>query len=226
MKNEPIQKTHTSEKEHNLEQKIVQHILENYQPRAIILHGSRASGNAVEKSDWDFVLLVDEIKPLERGFVEGENVEFSQAKLPIEPADAFKKFGIKFRKGGVKIVYDPDTIAAPLVAACQNEIEKGFEMTPEDITARRAFMEGMLSKIERYENEEFIRLPFVGEFLSRAMNSWFPTKEKRYSVPPYEALPYVTEKDPEFINMLNDFANAKGPNQYELGEKILNYLLG
>lgn len=226
MENEPIHKNHSLEKERALEKKIVDYIIETFKPRAIILHGSRASGNAVEKSDWDFQLLVDEIHPLERGFFEGENVEFSQTQLPVEPANAFKKFGIKFRKGGVKIVYDPENIAAPLVSACQAEIEKGFEMTPEEITARRSFMEGMLSKIERYENEEFIRLPFVGEFLSRAMNSWFPTKEKRYSVPPYEALPYVKEKDPHFISLLDGFAKEKGSEQQKLGEEILKHLLG
>lgn len=225
MEKEPMKKAGQQERESELEQKIVNHILETYRPRAIILHGSRASGNATEKSDWDFQLLVDEKVTAERGFVEGQNVEFSQAKLPIEPEDAFKRFGIKFRKGGVKIIYDPEHIAEKLVAACQAEMEKGFVMTSEEVTARRAFMEGMLSKIERYGNEEFIRLQFVGEFLDRAINTWFPSKEQRYSIPPYESLPYVREKDPSFINLLNTFAKERGPEQQKVGEEILDYLL-
>jgi len=36
---------------------ITSHLIETYEPDAIILHGSRARGKAREHSDWDFILL-------------------------------------------------------------------------------------------------------------------------------------------------------------------------
>ncbi len=208
-----------------MEQKLVANILEKYHPRAIILHGSRVTGGATEKSDWDFVLLVDETKNPKRGFVDGENVEFDQVKLPIDPKDAFEKFGLKFRKGGVKIIYDPENIAQPLVSACQTEIEKGFRIKENNKEGYKAFMEGLLSKIERYENEKIAKLDFIGQFISRAINTWFPIKEEKYSIPPYESIPYIKEKDPKFYSLLNEFADSSGEEQIKKGEEIISYLL-
>lgn len=208
----------------SVEEQLVHYILEKYKPRAIVLHGSRAAGYGTPTSDWDFHLFVDERKDPVRGFVGSENVEFGQTQLPVDVAKAFDLFGLKFRRGNVRILYDPEGIAEPLIKACQTEIEKGFEFTPEDKESRKGFMEGMLSKMQRYEHEEFLRLQFVGEFLSRANNSWFPSKEKVYSLPPYQALPHMQEKDPEFISLLNQFALAHGAEQQALGRDIISYL--
>lgn len=206
-----------------MEQKIIDHLLSVYKPRAIILHGSRASGKAIPTSDWDFIMLVDEPKEPTRGYVDGENVEFVQKKLPIKPEDAFKVFGIKFREGNVRIVYDPENIAAPLVAACREEIAKGLELTKEDKQGRRAFMEGLLSKISRF-HDNFMRFEPMGDFISRATYSWFPVKEKRYSIATYDALAYLQEHDPEYVKMLEKFGSASGDQQIEVGNKILDYL--
>ena len=54
-----------------MEQKLTQYIIEKYSPLAVLLHGSRASGNERPHSDWDFAILVNEDIKVEREIVDG-----------------------------------------------------------------------------------------------------------------------------------------------------------
>jgi hypothetical protein len=207
-----------------LENSIVQYILNTYKPRALVLHGSRANGNATETSDWDFILLVDEIKEPRRGFFEGQNIEFVQKKLPISADSAFEIFGNKFRKGNTRIVYDPENLLSPLINICEVEYDKGLQFSPEVLIARRSFVEGYLSKINRYRNIDFINAGFAGEFLLLVTNLWFPLKKGIHSLPAYEAVPFLEKHDPRFVELLNSFANSHAEERDLIGKEILNYL--
>lgn len=206
----------------NIEEQLIQYIIGEYKPRALVLHGSRASGNAVEKSDWDFILFVDEKKEPVRAIILDQNVELSQESPPFDETKAFDRFGLKFRN--VKILYDPEHIAEKMISVCQREIEEGLHLTQAEKSARHAFVQGTLSKIERYAHEPINQMEFIGEFAKRARNLWFNVKENRYSLPPYEAIPYIKEKDPEYYQMLSDFAGARGDDLQDAGERIVGYL--
>ncbi len=59
-----------------MEQKIVDYILQKYNPVGLVLHGSRATGHAVADSDWDFIIFTREKKNLHREVLFGRVSNF------------------------------------------------------------------------------------------------------------------------------------------------------
>jgi hypothetical protein len=209
-----------------MEEKLTTYILENFKPRAIILHGSRAFGMEVASSDWDFLLLVDEFKGPDKQFVDGEKVSFSQILPPFALDQVIGKHGMILRKGMTKIIYDPDGLAQKLLEESMAEEARGVDVTANGKISRSVKIAGILDKIIRYKDEKAFYLQYVGEFLTLTSKLWFHVKEKRHNIPPYMAIPYLKEKDPDFYTMLNMFAETEGEDQKAIGEKIISYLLG
>lgn len=90
----------------NQEQKLTQHILEKYKPLAIVLHGSRASGFARERSDWDFIILVDKETEVEREIIDGANMEVMALKLPFKEQKIIGDKWLALRKGNSKVLHE------------------------------------------------------------------------------------------------------------------------
>ena len=57
-----------------MKEKLVEYLKEKYNPVAIVLHGSRANGNAREHSDWDFVVFTTSDMNPYREVVFGTNI--------------------------------------------------------------------------------------------------------------------------------------------------------
>ena len=206
-----------------MEQRLIEYILETYKPAALVLHGSRATGNAIEGSDWDFILFMHEGRNLHREMIFGESVELIEAVLPIPEDKIIKRFCPKLAASRIKFCYDLDGIAKHIADVCQKTVDAGMHVEAWEFGVQRQILEGLLGKIRRYANEPIARRQYEGQFVERSLEWWFWNKNGTYSLPPYNSLPLIQEKDPAFYEMMKDFISSTGDVQ-AAGSQIVTYL--
>jgi predicted nucleotidyltransferase len=64
--------------------KIATYLKDKYDPEALILHGSRAAGQATEHSDWDIFMLDTQELPNETSRKFGAELDVAAKKLPVD----------------------------------------------------------------------------------------------------------------------------------------------
>ena len=80
------------------EEKLVEYLVAKYDPLAIILHGSRASGTNRPHSDWDLVLLVDKDTPTEQVLVDGSAIDIEALRPDIDNQKILKEIMVDSRQ--------------------------------------------------------------------------------------------------------------------------------
>lgn len=196
------------------EQKITEYIKQKYNPKAIILHGSRARGFNRSNSDWDMYVFVD--NTIEGGSEnhEGENLDIAIMYLPLEEYDFIDTFGTTLK--GAKILYDTDNIAVNLIAEAENIYGKGRILSERDVLNRKNRGARLLERIKGTVTKPELQLYHLGAFYESVIRYWYELKGE-WQQPPYVALDEIQSRDPKFYNLLlimatdnncNDKANA------------------
>jgi len=209
-----------------MQERIINHILEIYNPEAIILHGSRARNKERENSDWDIVLLFSEQTEVKSGreFFEGQNIEYSVHTLPIE--DIFSVFGAKLQNA--KVLFEKDNVGSSLLRDADLYYEHGVHWSQEKIDAHKLWIEGRIQGMADSVDNPLLFHKYFSDFYDRVYNYWYWLKQHKHSQPIYIATEEIAEKDPTFYRLLlslfEDDTSTKA--QVHICSRIRDHLLG
>lgn len=210
----------------NTEERLVEHLKEKYSPRAILIHGSRATGFARAHSDWDFAIIVDEDVEGEREVVDGQNIEVIVLTLPFDE----NKIGDRWlvvREGNIKIVYDPENILEEIVRKITNYYNQPLVNTQIDIIGHKAWYRSQLDGMIDYQDEQEAFFRKLGELYVRTIRYWFNFKRSTYMPQVYLSLPKIKEEDPEHFKLLQILAgNYTNAEKIAAGEKVIMSIWG
>ncbi|MCB9808921.1 nucleotidyltransferase domain-containing protein [Candidatus Nomurabacteria bacterium] len=209
----------------NKEKILTQHILTKYNPRAIFLHGSRASGHAREHSDWDFAILVDQECETFREIIEGENIEVLPLVMPLDQKTAPWWRWHALRQGNVKIIHDPENLGPELITKVTQHYHEPLEISHERLLSKKARYHTDIDSMIDYKDEPVAFFRKLGAFYERALRFWFEILHKKNMPQVYLSLPEIKEQDPEYFELLNTLAgNSSNEEKIETAQKTLRML--
>lgn len=202
-----------------MEERLIQYLKEKYNPRAILLHGSRASGNAREHSDWDFAIFVDKEIEGEREIFLGANIEI---KVIVYPIAHIKELVPTLRKQNTKVLYDPENICPSIIEEVTVLFEKGREPDNEiERSGHSAWMRSHIDGMIDYEDEHLAFFRKLGEFYVRSIMYWFRFLHNEYMPQVYESIPRIKKDDPEYFTLLQVLAgNGSSQEKIKAAEDI------
>ncbi len=207
-----------------MQNSIVEYLKENFRPDSIILHGSRARGKERPHSDWDFILLYRQPTLVKNGrlFVDGQNVEYSVAVLPIN--DIFGTFDTKLNKA--KVIFDTDNIGTGLIKDATVYYNIGVHWDEEKRNAHKLWLGGRIAGMRDNINNPLLFQKYFSDFYGRIFNYWYWLVAHRHSEPIYIAVDEIKEKDPTYYEIV--FALVDGNTTSEkktaLADEIAQYL--
>lgn len=188
-----------------MEELLVKYLLNKIEGiESIILHGSRASGFAKKRSDWDFILLINSdnkiLKEENRANVEGEEIEFQLKNLPIAEENIIDLFGAKLRYA--KVCFDKENSGKTLLDLASKIYNKGRKSTSAQKLSHFSFINSALNGMK--DNIDFPAMftKKLGAFYPRIINYWYMFKEESYSDNLYISIPYIKKEDPTFFKEL------------------------
>lgn len=183
-----------------MQERIINHIVEIYNPEAIILHGSRARNKEREHSDWDIILLFTQQTKVKNGreLFEGQNIEYSVHVLPIE--DIFGVFGVKLQNA--KVLFEKADIGSSLLKEAGLYYEQGVHWSQEKIEAHKLWIEGRIQGMTDSVDNPLLFHKYFSDFYDRIYNYWYWLKQHKHSQPIYIATEEIAEKDPTFYKLL------------------------
>lgn len=194
------------------EKNVVDFLKKEYNAKAIIFVGSRATGDFKKNSDWDIWVFTNK-KNTRLSYKMKEKYGMEDYDLDLyfaSPKQKFtwKKFGIKFRFH--KIVYDPYGIAKEIVKKALKEYSKG----PEKWTKQYAL--NRIEKVKRYENkfndlineknypELYKRL--ADHFLENTYVWWYGVRGE-WVPRPQQMFDDLKKRDKKFYNYIKRFSS-------------------
>lgn len=186
---------------------LIADLRERYNPEALILHGSHANGNAKEHSDWDVFVLLNDIHAKVTTYVlEGQHIDAYGLQLPVTLEDKWTNFVSQVATG--KVVYDPKGEAQKVLTQMQELYKAGpAPMVPEDWEMRKRYWQRAIGRLVDYQNEPVIFLAKFGDFYER-MTRYYFEKKGIWSMPLYQALPYIQEHDAEYAEFITRLASS------------------
>ena len=204
-------------------QAIIDHLVEKYHPKSIILHGSRAKGKNRLNSDWDMYVLVDSDIKGGSELYDGESLDVCLVHLPISKEDFVDTFG--YTLNTAEILFDQDNVAQTLLDEAKEAYAFGRKLTEAERQNRRNFMHRTLQRLEGYVDRPEAFFLYLGFFYEIALRYWFELRGL-WSLPIYEALPYIQEKDPQYYTQLQSLSgHAANTEKWQIAQSMEKALL-
>lgn len=205
-----------------MEQKLTQYIIEKYSPLAVLLHGSRASGNERPHSDWDFAILVNENIEVEREIIDGQNIEIMVLVIPMpELNDRNKHPWLVLREGNVKVLFDPENMATAII----DKVTSFYKIPPHfsdvDMSSHKAWFRSKIDGMIDYRDEPEAFFAKQSELYPRIIMYWFHFVRRTYVPQVYHSIPIIKNEDPEYFELLEKFAsNITNQEKIDTAEEV------
>ena len=186
---------------------LVSHLVATYRPDATILHGSRARGRERMHSDWDFILLYNQLTDIKSGRIlyEGQNIEFSTHVLPI--TNIFDAFDIKLQ--GAKVLHEKGSVGTTLLEEARAYYAQGVHWPEDKISSHRLWTEGRINGMKDNIDNQIVFNKYFTDFYGRVFNYWYWLLRHQHSQPIYIAAEEVLEKDPEYYELVSNLVSSK-----------------
>ncbi len=184
----------------NTEEKIIAHLVDKYQPVALILYGSRASGKATPQSDWDFVVLVDTSVESGSEEIEGQFIDVDTLLISTPTQEVIRIFDGTLQIA--KVVYDIDGQGKALLEKVQEVYKQGRNLAEKEISNRKSFITRRLRKLEDATENHGVFFYHLGVFFEKAIQYWFELRQNRWKLSPGTALKVIAEEDKEYSQLL------------------------
>ncbi len=190
-----------------MQETILNHIKEKYNPDAVILHGSRARNMAREHSDWDFIFIYREKVNHSSGreLFEEQNIEFSVVILPVQ--DILETFSNKLQKAIV--LFERKNEGTTILTDAEKIYSESVHWSNEKIADHRLWFQGRIEGMRDNVNRPEIFYKYFSDVYSRIFNYWYFLKQHTYSEPIYIAVQEIEKKDPSYLSLVSQFANFK-----------------
>lgn len=206
---------------------ITTYLRQQYQPLAVVLHGSRAIGQQRRHSDWDVFLLHHE--PPTRAFgreaVAGEDVEWQAITVPVADQALLKTCGVVLQFARV-LWEDASCAGSTLLRQAAAFYARGVALTDADKAAYRQYLIHKAHGMEDDAGTPCMFLRHQQAFLERATNWWFEMRGD-YKKPLYVAMPLIQANDPVYHDLLLQLA-APGANldKVRIARLLISRLFG
>ena len=197
-------------------QSIRSYLLETYKPKALVLHGSRVTGNAGLNSDYDIALIGSNQRVFSHKYgnhhldlfdVPGDTKMLEVNGIPMHPAQVLHD--------------DASQIGTTLVNSAKSAYDKGPELlTLEEIDMRRNFAERLINRMEDRKQCRMTKYYYMAIFYPRVIRYWFELNQL-WTLPIYAALKTIKEKDPFFLTLLENLYTEASA---ETAQKVYNYI--
>lgn len=212
----------------DLEQKIVSFLREKYNPLAIVLHGSRANGNAKENSDWDIYLFLGEARELPQLQFEEQNldihavaIDIAEDKISDEFCNTLESHRILFDSTAGKLDWIIQIALAKALA--------GYSMSEDRKLSKINYSRRLLARLERYSASPETHMHFfnyVCVVYEVSLNYWYQFKGE-WPRPIYKALPDIAQRDPEAFGFLKILSsNDSDADKLAASRGLLEKIIG
>ena len=181
-----------------MQNQIIKYLQNEYNAKAILLHGSRARGNPHNQSDWDLLVFTDEITKESSG-VKFENVDLDIKiiKLPILNMDKFIGSYPQSLQCINLLLDTDDGIANKILCLAKDKYSKTPGITGEQKNNIENHCERMLNRLKDYKNNPQIFYYHLSSFYVKTVKYWFEYKDS-WSQPIAEALTIIQKEDKNF----------------------------
>lgn len=208
-----------------MEKQISKMLCERYQPEAIILHGSRASGHARKHSDWDCILLyaASASVPI-NGRMEwrGQNIECTHHPLPVD--DVLTTFGIKLQNA--RVVHDPQRVGEALLQRAGVEYDQPLGWSTAERSSHALWVQGRIDGMRDTIAEPLLFHKYATDFYGRITNYWYWAICDRYPQPIYLALEEIQTADAAYYELIQSFVTGDAKQKIIAAEKIQGRCFG
>ncbi len=193
-----------------MEDKIVDHIKEKYNPLAIILYGSRATDVAKEHSDWDIACLINGESKSDSFEFEGESLDLGLYHYPLDLVTALKHFDGTLQSA--RLLYDQNAAGEKFLAEIKSHYALGRNLTDEQLALRNQFMTRRLKKLQQSQDNSALFAIHIGVFIERATQYWFEVLNNKWRTSLRSRLVMIEQEDKEFYNSLETLGSEKVNN--------------
>lgn len=203
-----------------MEEKLTNHIKEKYNPVAILIHGSRASGYAREHSDWDFAVLVEKDIESDREIIDGANIEVRVLKLPFDENTIPDRW-LVLREGNVKVTYDPKNITGVLIEKVTKWYNTPMVWGANEISGHKAWFRSHIDGMIDYQDDHEAFFRKLGELYTRCIMYWYHFLHSAYMPQVYISLPRIEKEDPQYYSLIKILAStASNKEKIEAAEEV------
>ncbi len=182
-----------------MKEEITRHLINKYEPTAIILHGSRAGNFAQSDSDWDLYVFVNDgvLGGVEK--YKNQQLDIDIVSLPFSFSDPMKRFGTSLRYA--EILFDSQNFAKDLLANMKAMYDQFSGFSKEQVYAKQLFLERALVRLNRYSENKMLFHFYAGSLFRDVVRLWFEVGG-RWPEPAYKAISIIADKDPDFYQHL------------------------
>lgn len=177
---------------------ILTYLLNSYNLKAIILHGSRASSGFYNDSDYDLILLSEKRQNIKPHTFNGYN-------LDIDELDASRNWNDDPYEHiwPIKVLFeDRDQKGLNFYKCMQTQHDKGpIHLTSQDWEDRLNFINRLHIRLTNRGNQPLLRYYYLSKIYERAIRYWFE-KRNQWTLSAHHAIEHITKEDPEYINTL------------------------
>lgn len=173
---------------------IISYIREKYNPKAILLHGSRVRGDRFDQSDYDLALIAENPDQIRPEFYQGCALDVSG----MVPTETILKAGQTPIWPCVVLYDDEDGLGKRLLTQTEEAFKQGpLALTQEEFENRRNFSKRLIQRLQGRGQDPMIRFYYMGDFYPRVLRYWCELNQ-RWTQSVHLLLPLIAAEDPAF----------------------------
>jgi len=196
---------------------IVSYLRIKHHPKAIVLHGSRARGDAFDKSDYDLALILENPDRVRPEYYEGCALDVSGSS-PTEP---ILKAGQTPIWPCLILFDDEDGLGKRLAQQTEEAFLEGpVPLTKEEVENRRNFSNRLIQRIQGRGEDPLMRFYYLSDFYQRVLRYWCELNQS-WTLSAHLVLSLMAKEDPLFYQNMKHLWTE---NYQKAALKIHQYL--
>jgi len=208
----------------NKQDKVVSYLKDKYDPKALILHGSRAAGQATEHSDWDIFVFDTQELPNETGRKFGAELDIVSKQLPINTTqDVEDQFGCQLKHA--EVLHDTGGVGKSILELAKDLYTDGFNVTQKEIDSKKNKLRRTYYRLA--ERSEHIAHLYRLDFVAYSTRYWYQILQNEWQDNFYFAFPRIKSEDPEYYeNLMTVLESDNHPKRLASARWIHKELFG
>lgn len=179
---------------------LVSYLRTKHHPKAILLHGSHARGDAFDKSDYDFALITENPDQIRPEYYEGCALDVSG----VSPTELILMAGKTPIWPCFILFDDEDGLGKRLAQQTEESFLKGpMPLTKEEIENRRNFSNRLIQRIQGRGEDSLVRFYYLSDFYQRVLRYWCELNQ-RWTLSVHLVLSLMAKEDPLFYRNITD----------------------
>ena len=205
---------------------VAERVLQELQPVAVLLHGSRAVGRERPDSDWDLCVLMHGVRDPSWRSQQLGGVSRDLDIVPVTASDSLMTdiFGTSLRFARV-VADSSDGVGAAFIARAQCLHERGRQVPVSTLVEQAAHAQRVARRMAGSTRQPDLFFFHLSTFFGLAVRYWFD-RAGRWPEPPYAALKSIRAADPDYASLLSELASdLTAHKKIQAAEEIAGRLL-